>query len=301
MYFYKRFWKTVNTDILYNNVGACVYPLLFYMKKIIIFLFTFFLFSCTATPENPQPETVIKTEANISEISSKIDNNSHYIGVHIANPKNLQISNLSFGTKGYGKKDPLDPNSTNSISFFFWAKSNNPESIQFFTNTRKTELQSDKKIYATFSVFDSKKWQQYIEQKAEPISNSNVVIYDLEKFIPKFYLDNYRENFEISHTDENWYENPQNRLIVDVANAMPFLTDNSHIRVTIPLEASKITYTTADGANHEYPMGEMRKNMKFSETESFCSEDYPWCTVIFSPQQAKNINTIMIEGIGPTK
>lgn len=271
------------------------------MKKIIILLFTFFLFSCTANSENPQPEKITKTEANISEIASKIDNNSHYIGVHIANPKNLQISDLSFGTKWYGKKDPLDQNSTNIISFFFWAKSNNPENIQFFTNTRKTELQNDKKIYATFSVFDSKKWQQYIEQKVDPINNSSIIVYDLEKFIPKFYLDNYRENFEISHTDEYWNENPQNRLIVDVANARPFFTDNSHIRVTIPLEASKITYTTTDGENHEYLMDEMKKNTKFSESESFCSEDYPWCTVIFPGEQAKNINKIRFEGIIPTK
>lgn len=81
----------------------------------------------------------------------------------------------------------------------------------------------------------------------------------------------------------------------------PFFTDNIIINIAVPSETQKITYTTIDGIIHDYSMETMLNNQEYSETESNCGMDTPWCTLIFNTNEAKNISKIQLEWNVPAK
>lgn len=128
-----------------------------------------------------------------------------------------------------------------------------------------------------------------------PSENLNIVAYNLPKLVSKELLQKYNERFEISHIDAGWTGNNQNKMTIDLSALQPFFTDNVIIKITIPGETKKITYTTLDGITHDYSMEAMLNNHKYSETESNCGIDAPWCILIFNTNEAQNISKIQLE------
>ena len=128
-----------------------------------------------------------------------------------------------------------------------------------------------------------------------PSENLNIVTYNLPKLVSKELLQKHNERFEISHIDAGWIGNNQNKMIIDLSALQPFFTDNVIIKITIPGETEKITYTTLDGITHDYSMETMLNNHKYSETESNCGIDAPWCILIFNTNEAQNISKIQLE------
>lgn len=265
------------------------------MKKFFIVLLAIFLFSCSQNSENTSkinPENTTKSEKKIQNI----DNNSYYIGANILDTTDLKISKISAGSKWHGQVDKFNENSPYQISYFFGAESNHNENIEFFTNTHNKWVTE-----SIISIFSTKNWQEYIRQNMTPTDNSNIITYNLQKLTTKELLEKHNESFEISHIDAGWTGNNQNKMILDIWTLQPFFTDNIIINIAVPSKTKKITYTTLDGIIHDYSMEKMLDNQEYSETESNCGMDTPWCTLIFNTNEAKNISKIQLEWNMPAK
>lgn len=258
-------------------------------KKFLIIFLTIFLFSCSQNLENISQKNVENT-AKSEKNFQNIDNSSYYIGANILDAKDLKISKISAGTKWHGQVDKFNENSPYQISYFFGAESNHNENIEFFTNSHNKWI-----IESIISIFSTKNWQEYIRKNITPDENSNIIIYNLQKLVDKGLLEKHNESFEISHIDAGWAGNNQNKMIIDVWTLQPFFTENITLNITIPGETEKITYTTLDGIVHDYPIVKMLNNQEYSETESNCGIDAPWCVLVFNANEAKNISKIQLE------